>query len=653
MSTAADAIEIDPIERRYGVLAAAEWRTLLNLFELAGGFTLIVQVVPDMAGARLCRDELQTWLVRRSRRLEVIEPTSPAALHVAAETLFNLPEDPYRGAIWLAAAPGPEVPEPDEWDLAWRHALVGLNQQRNRLRRQFRQPLVLVGNDRLVPIMQEVAVDLWSVRSLSLRIEPGREALIQATPLEPMREQPEAFQDGTAPDPELALRMADRLRGRPGQESGLATLLARAGHGFAARGRWAEAEAALREAADLFEQFGPQPEAIWSWITLGDRFVATRRTDQARNAYAKAAATAERLARAEPDRADYQRDLAASYDRMGYLYRALGQGEAAREAFANALAIAERLARAEPDRPGYQRDLSVSYERMGDLYGALGQGKAARETFAKVLAIAERLARAEPDRADYQRDLAASYDRMGDLYRALGQGEAAREAFAKALAIAERLARAEPDRAGYQRDLSVSFEKMGDLYRALGQGEAGREAFAKALAIAERLARAEPDRADYQRDLSVSYSKMGDVYFALGQAEAARQAYAKALDIAERLARAEPDRADYQRDLGASYQRMGDLYSALDQGEAAREIFAKLVEIFERLVGAEPDRADYQRDLVASLVRQAQITERAVAREHVQRALGIVEALQASGRLAPSDAWMLPVLRQLLDAPPP
>jgi tetratricopeptide (TPR) repeat protein len=98
---------------------------------------------------------------------------------------------------------------------------------------------------------------------------------------------------------------------------------------------------------------------------------------------------------------------------MGDLYRALGQGEQARDAYARSLAIRERLAKAEPDRADYQRDLSVSYNKMGDLYGALGQGEQARDAYAKDLAIAERLAKAEPDRADYQVDLVISLVRIG------------------------------------------------------------------------------------------------------------------------------------------------------------------------------------------------------------------------------------------------
>jgi tetratricopeptide (TPR) repeat protein len=337
-------------------------------------------------------------------------------------------------------------------------------------------------------------------------------------------------------------------------------------------------------------------------------------------------------------------------DAEAQAHLALGATDRALRRYNSLLIRHEQKSKAAPDRADYQRDLSVFYERMGDLYRALGQGEAARDAFAKSLAIAEKLARDEPDRADYQRDLSVSYNKMGDLYTALGQGEAARDAFAKSLAIAEKLARDEPDRADYQRDLSVSYNKMGDLYTALGQGEAARDAFAKSLAIAEKLARDESDRADYQRDLSVSYGNMGDLYTALGQGEAARDAFAKSLAIREKLARDEPDRADYQRDLSVSYGNMGDLYTALGQGEAARDAFAKSLAIFEKLARDEPDRADYQRDLVVSLVRQAELAAGDERRTHLQRALGIVKALHASGRLRPIDAWMLDDLPQRIAA---
>ncbi|HYI07924.1 MAG TPA: tetratricopeptide repeat protein [Thermoanaerobaculia bacterium] len=368
-------------------------------------------------------------------------------------------------------------------------------------------------------------------------------------------------------------------------------------------------------------------------------------TERARQRYEELLGAHQARADAEPDRADYQRYLSVSYERMGDLYRALGQGDKMRETYLKALAIREHLAQVEPDHAGDQRDLAVSYGKVGDIYRALGQGDNAREAYLKALDIRERLAQAEPDRAEYQRDLAFSYDNVGDLHRTRRQDDKSREAYLKALDIRERLAQAEPDRAEYQRDLSLSYNKVGDIYRALGQGDNAREAYLKALDIRERLAQAEPDRADYQRDLSVSYNKLGDLYRTLGQGDKAREAYFKTLDIRKRLTQVEPYRADYQRDLSISYERMGDLYRALGQDDKAREVYVNALQIRERLAAAEPGRADYQVDLSLTLARVGGI---AGSRELLERALAILQTLHREGRLSPQDEPKIAAVEELL-----
>ena len=105
----------------------------------------------------------------------------------------------------------------------------------------------------------------------------------------------------------------------------------------------------------------------------------------------------------------------------------LGATRKAFERYQEAMTILKSRVEAEPDRADYQRDLSVSYNKLGDLLRALGQGEQARQSYQQALEIRQRLAEAEPDRADYQRDLSVSYNKLGDLHRALGQGEAARQ----------------------------------------------------------------------------------------------------------------------------------------------------------------------------------------------------------------------------------
>ena len=139
--------------------------------------------------------------------------------------------------------------------------------------------------------------------------------------------------------------------------------------------------------------------------------LALGQTGRAMSRYQQLLRRQEKLAQAEPDRADYQRDLSVSYDRMGDLFRALGQGEEARQAYRKSLAISERLSRSRarprrlPARPlGFLRPHGRPLSRPRS-----GQGGARR--LSKSLGISERLAQAEPDRADYQRDLSVSYDR--------------------------------------------------------------------------------------------------------------------------------------------------------------------------------------------------------------------------------------------------
>jgi hypothetical protein len=100
-------------------------------------------------------------------------------------------------------------------------------------------------------------------------------------------------------------------------------------------------------------------------------------------------------------------------DEEGQAHFALGMAGRALERYEGLREMHERRVEAEPDRADYQRDLSVSYNKVGDLYRDLGQGEQAREAYMNSLQIRERLAEAEPDRADYQRDLSVSLYKVG------------------------------------------------------------------------------------------------------------------------------------------------------------------------------------------------------------------------------------------------
>jgi tetratricopeptide (TPR) repeat protein len=84
------------------------------------------------------------------------------------------------------------------------------------------------------------------------------------------------------------------------------------------------------------------------------------------------------------------------------------------KSFRDRFAIADRLAKADPGNAVWQRDLSVSYSHIGDVLAAQGNLPEALKSFRDALAIAERLAKSGPGNAGWQRNLMVFYVRMAE-----------------------------------------------------------------------------------------------------------------------------------------------------------------------------------------------------------------------------------------------
>ncbi len=460
----------DAIARRFGADAADEWRVLLNQFVLGHGFALIVLSVPDRDGAALCRQELERFLAAGSQRLIRVEPDTPDDLGLLTPTLLNLPVESDAGAVWVSAVIGATAADFEEWNGAWRRALGSLNQQRNPFRRHFALPVIVVGAPWVAILMRDMAPDVWSVRSLSIHIEPTVTRRFedwdrQRTEMaEPDREQPGPTR---APDPEMALHAAKALRGQPGQERTLADLLARAAAGFAARGDWEAAERAWREAAQLYGLAGANSAAAVAWTRLGDSLVTVGNLTGAFEAFRAGMAISERLACQDPDNTQWQRDYSVSHNKIGDVQVAQGDLPGALQAFHAGMAISERLARQDPDNTQWQRDLSISHERIGDVQVAQGDLPGALQAFRAGMAISERLARLDSRNAGWQRDVLVSLTKLAGVAAAAGDRAEAIAQAERAVALARELVERFPGNPQHVRDLPA-VEAMAQRLRGAG-----------------------------------------------------------------------------------------------------------------------------------------------------------------------------------------
>jgi tetratricopeptide (TPR) repeat protein len=287
----------------------------------------------------------------------------------------------------------------------------------------------------------------------------------------------------------------------------------------------------------------------WSQLRLGDIEVQRGNLPAALKSYRDGQAIAERLAKADPANAGWQRDLSVSFNKVGDVLVAQGNLAEALKSYRDGLAIAERLAKADPGNAGWQYDLGISNERIGDVLVAQGNLAEALNSYRAKFAIIERLAKADPANAGWQRDLSVSFEKVGDVLVAQGNLAEALKSYRDGLTIRDRLAKADPGNAGWQRDLSVSFEKVGDVLVAQGNLAEALKSYRDGLAIAERLAKADPGNAGWQRDLAICYGQVAIVEARQAAHTEALKEFRRGRDIIERLSQQSPDNATLRNDL--------------------------------------------------------------------------------------------------------
>jgi hypothetical protein len=79
------------------------------------------------------------------------------------------------------------------------------------------------------------------------------------------------------------------------------------------------------------------------------------------------------------------------------------------------------------------------------------------------------------------------------------------------------------------------------------------------------------------------------------------------------------------------------------QGDRAGALssYRSALAIAERLARADPANADWQRDLMLCYIKLNRVTD---MKRYAQRALDVALRMERRGTLAPTDAWVIPVL---------
>ncbi|MGO9986237.1 MAG: caspase family protein [Rhodomicrobium sp.] len=262
---------------------------------------------------------------------------------------------------------------------------------------------------------------------------------------------------------------------------------------IAALSRWSDVAKALiyyKKAVDL------DPDDAQTWQDFAFAAQDAGRTDESKAAFEQAAL------KASGEGADEIRFWAANG--RGDIARAQGSLPEALRVYGGAREAMDRLAKADPGNAGWQRDLSVSYNRVGDVLVAQGNLPEALKSYQGSLAIADRLAKADPNNAGWQADLAASHGKLGQLYVRIGNKAEARQMFERGRAIVAPFAEKSGHRVwiGYLKsfDADIAALETSPYEEAQAAIQAAFEAkdFGKAAALRAKLA-AEIEKAEREK----------------------------------------------------------------------------------------------------------------------------------------------------------
>ena len=278
------------------------------------------------------------------------------------------------------------------------------------------------------------------------------------------------------------------------------------------------------------------------------------------------------------------------------MYGTLGEPQLLRVRASEAERQLQQIAAEGSGRPARQRELAASYDRLGDALRAHGMLSEALASYRAGLGWAERAA-SDPGHIHWRHELAVCLVKIGNGELDRGAPGAALASFQRSRLLAEQLIAANSGNPRWRHDLIIAHERIGDVARLRGELEAAITSYGESRAVAERLVAGDAKNPEWQRALSRSHLKIGDVLRMQSNPEEALASYRAGHAVARGLAAADPGNSDWQEHLGTAQQRLGSALEARGDVTAAMAEYRASLAIMRRLVAVDRGNASWQRNL--------------------------------------------------------
>ncbi|HTR36695.1 MAG TPA: protein kinase [Bryobacteraceae bacterium] len=286
-----------------------------------------------------------------------------------------------------------------------------------------------------------------------------------------------------------------------------------------------------------------------------------------------------------------QRDLAASYERMGELrvdpqHPNENDARAALDAYEHAVRLRRSIVKRSGDFPGDQRDLALSLAKVGDGQFMASDPKQALESYQSAWTLAHGLVQSQPKDVSMRRALGTVDERRCVVFLTAGDNAGALEACQEGITVLSPLANTSPNDVEVERLIATTEASYANALRLSHKpGEATVQA-QRSLAALDRLELLAPNNAEYRRLSSSAEAILAGSLAASGQAAASLEAFRRSVRSMEIAVEIDPS------DLGSPL-RLAVTLRAFSRGlnaagnkdgahQAAQEAIRLLEETAER-----------------------------------------------------------------------
>lgn len=235
---------------------------------------------------------------------------------------------------------------------------------------------------------------------------------------------------------------------------------------------------------------------------------------------------------------------------------------------------------------------AVAYEKLGDIYRVIGQTRAARQQYERSLRIAGNLLDAQPADVAIQAVLYQDHMGLGQIDMDVQDYEAAKVAFHQATNMAESIVDAEPDDRVARRDLIEAYLELGRSYGFARDYPRAEIWFRKMHDLAESWAAAEPGDTLPRDLLAAALRKLADLRKFDRDFAGARDAYGRAIAIGREIVAAEPANETYRFNLAVALDDLAGVANQQGRRDEARNLFGEAEDLLARLVADDPDNLE-------------------------------------------------------------